>query len=32
MGKPTPGNHVDIINEEGKPVQVGEVGDIAVHS
>ena len=31
MGKPTPGNHVDIVNEEGIPVQVGEVGDIAVH-
>ncbi|WP_347549278.1 acyl--CoA ligase [Pseudalkalibacillus hwajinpoensis] len=31
MGKPTPGNRVEIINEEGKPVQSGEVGDIAVH-
>ena len=31
MGKPTPGNHVDIVNEEGNPVKVGEVGDIAVH-
>ena len=31
MGKPTPGNHVDIVNEEGVPVKVGEVGDIAVH-
>ncbi|WP_019413665.1 acyl-CoA synthetase MbcS [Paenisporosarcina sp. TG20] len=31
MGKPTPGNPVDIINEEGKPAGVGEVGDIAVH-
>ncbi|WP_273851070.1 acyl-CoA synthetase MbcS [Guptibacillus spartinae] len=31
MGKPTPGNQVEIINEEGEPVQVGEVGDIAVH-
>ncbi|MBL1705618.1 acyl--CoA ligase, partial [Klebsiella pneumoniae] len=31
MGKPTPGNHVDIVNEEGVPVQLGEVGDIAVH-
>ncbi|WP_226656279.1 acyl-CoA synthetase MbcS [Pseudalkalibacillus hwajinpoensis] len=31
MGKPTPGNQVEIINEEGQPVQVGEVGDIAVH-
>jgi acetyl-CoA synthetase len=32
MGKPTPGNVVEIINEKGEPVQVGEVGDIAVHS
>ncbi|MGG0669883.1 AMP-binding protein [Lederbergia citrisecunda] len=31
MGKPTPGNRVDIINEEGIPVSAGEVGDIAVH-
>lgn len=31
MGKPTPGNHVDIVNEEGQPVSIGEVGDIAVH-
>ncbi|HSH25794.1 MAG TPA: acyl--CoA ligase [Massilibacterium sp.] len=31
MGKPTPGNIVDIINENGEPVDVGEVGDIAVH-
>ncbi|MGM7702339.1 acyl-CoA synthetase MbcS [Pseudalkalibacillus sp. Hm43] len=31
MGKPTPGNRVEIINEEGQPVQLGEVGDIAVH-
>ncbi|MFC5712444.1 acyl-CoA synthetase MbcS [Thalassorhabdus alkalitolerans] len=31
MGKPTPGNHVEIINEQGEPVAVGEVGDIAVH-
>lgn len=31
MGKPTPGNRIDIINEEGKPCAVGEVGDIAVH-
>jgi acetyl-CoA synthetase len=31
MGKPTPGNRVEIINEEGKPCGVGEVGDIAVH-
>lgn len=32
MGKPTPGNIVDIINDEGEPTKPGEVGDIAVHS
>lgn len=32
MGKPTPGNIVDIINDEGQPTKPGEVGDIAVHS
>jgi acetyl-CoA synthetase len=31
MGKPTPGNRVEIINEEGQVCAVGEVGDIAVH-
>ncbi|MCA1056897.1 AMP-binding protein [Rossellomorea aquimaris] len=31
MGKPTPGNRVEIINDEGLPCAVGEVGDIAVH-
>jgi acetyl-CoA synthetase len=31
MGKPTPGNKVAIINEEGQPVKPGETGDIAVH-
>ncbi|WKA52313.1 acyl--CoA ligase [Planococcus liqunii] len=31
MGKPTPGNRVEIIDEFGKPVNAGEVGDIAVH-
>ncbi|GKU81576.1 acyl-CoA synthetase MbcS [Niallia sp. NCCP-28] len=31
MGKPTPGNIVDIVNEHGKVCAVGEVGDIAVH-
>ncbi|WP_335872203.1 acyl-CoA synthetase MbcS [Bacillus sp. 2205SS5-2] len=31
MGKPTPGNSVTIINEEGIECGVGEVGDIAVH-
>ena len=31
MGKPTPGNRVEIIDEEGNPCAPGEVGDIAVH-
>lgn len=31
MGKPTPGNYVEVINEDGEPVAPGEVGDIAVH-
>lgn len=31
MGKPTPGNTIEIINEDGKPCAIGEVGDIAVH-
>jgi acetyl-CoA synthetase len=31
MGKPTPGNRVEIINDEGYPCEAGEVGDIAVH-
>ncbi len=31
MGRPTPGNRIAIINEDGQPVQKGEVGDIAVH-
>lgn len=30
MGKPTPGNDVVIIDNEGVPVKVNEVGDIAV--
>lgn len=30
MGKPTPGNAVDIIDEDGNPVPVNEIGDIAV--
>ncbi|SCC18893.1 acetyl-CoA synthetase [Fictibacillus enclensis] len=32
MGKPTPGNRVEIVDENGEPVAVGEVGDIAVHN
>ncbi|HSI67378.1 MAG TPA: acyl--CoA ligase [Planococcus sp. (in: firmicutes)] len=31
MGLPTPGNPVEIINENGVPTVAGEVGDIAVH-
>ncbi|WP_079479299.1 acyl-CoA synthetase MbcS [Halobacillus salinus] len=31
MGRPTPGNQVEIIDEMGEPVEAGEVGDIAVH-
>ncbi|HET6871448.1 MAG TPA: acyl--CoA ligase [Sporolactobacillaceae bacterium] len=31
MGKPTPGNRVEIIREDGDAADVGEVGDIAVH-
>jgi acetyl-CoA synthetase len=31
MGKPTLGNSIEIIDEEGNPVAVGQVGDIAVH-
>ncbi|MER2260994.1 MAG: acyl--CoA ligase [Psychrobacillus sp.] len=31
MGKPTPGNKVEIVNDQGEPCEVGEVGDIAVH-
>ncbi|MBP1970609.1 acetyl-CoA synthetase [Virgibacillus natechei] len=30
MGKPTPGNEVEIIDEDGQPVADNEVGDIAV--
>ena len=32
MGKPTPGNKVEIIDEFGQPCKPGEVGDIAVHA
>lgn len=31
MGKPTPGNRVAIIDENGQELPPGEVGDIAVH-
>jgi acetyl-CoA synthetase len=30
MGKPTPGNDVEIVDEFGEPVGVNEVGDIAL--
>jgi acetyl-CoA synthetase len=30
MGKPTPGFNVDIVDDEGNPVPVGEVGHIAI--
>ncbi|MFA1822068.1 acyl-CoA synthetase MbcS [Virgibacillus oceani] len=30
MGIPTPGNEVEIVDESGNPVAVGEVGDIAL--
>ncbi|MFC2949585.1 acyl-CoA synthetase MbcS [Virgibacillus sediminis] len=30
MGKPTPGNEVELIDEDGKPVPANQVGDIAV--
>lgn len=30
MGKPTPGNDVEVINEDGRPTAINEVGDIAV--
>ncbi|MCC3356418.1 acyl-CoA synthetase MbcS [Bacillus sp. REN16] len=32
MGRPTPGNNVEIVDEYGKPCAVGEVGDIGVHA
>lgn len=31
MGKPTPGNIIELIDEYGEVVPVGQVGDIAVH-
>ncbi|QKY71538.1 acyl-CoA synthetase MbcS [Lentibacillus sp. CBA3610] len=30
MGKPTPGNDVEIIDEDGQPLPANEIGDIAV--
>ncbi|WP_026693649.1 acyl-CoA synthetase MbcS [Peribacillus kribbensis] len=31
MGKPMPGNSVEIIDDQGRPCEPGAVGDIAVH-
>ncbi|WP_050616059.1 acyl-CoA synthetase MbcS [Bacillus testis] len=31
MGKPTPGNIVEVVDENGEICAIGEVGDIAVH-
>ncbi|WP_188206844.1 acyl-CoA synthetase MbcS [Alkalibacillus aidingensis] len=31
MGKPTPGNDVQVVDEEGNPADVDQVGDIALH-
>lgn len=30
MGKPTPGNNVQLIDEDGYPVAAGKIGDIAI--
>jgi acetyl-CoA synthetase len=31
MGKPYPGHRVDVIDERGRPVPCGEVGELAAH-
>ena len=31
MGKPTPGNYVEVIDEDGHVLPAGKIGDIAVH-
>lgn len=31
MGKPTMAGFIDIVDEDGQPAAVGEVGDIAIH-
>jgi acetyl-CoA synthetase len=31
MGRPYPGHRVAVIDEEGKPVQAGEIGEVAVN-
>jgi acyl-coenzyme A synthetase/AMP-(fatty) acid ligase len=30
MGKPTPGHDVDVVDEDGEPVEIGKVGDIGL--
>jgi acetyl-CoA synthetase len=32
MGKPSPGYDIDILNEKGKPCEVGEEGQIAIYT
>jgi acetyl-CoA synthetase len=32
MGKPSPGYHIEILNFQGKPCEVGEEGEIAVNT
>lgn len=32
MGKPSPAYHIDIVDEDGKPVSPGQVGEIVVHT
>jgi acetyl-CoA synthetase len=31
MGRPYPGHHVAVINDEGHPVNAGEIGEVALH-
>jgi len=31
MGKPTPGNEVEVVNDEGFPAEAGVIGDIALN-
>ena len=32
MGKPSPGYHIDLIDEDGKSTEVGEEGQIVIHT
>jgi acetyl-CoA synthetase len=32
MGKPSPGYHIEILNADGKPCEVGEEGEIALNT